>query len=77
MIHDNIFIRDIIWKGVVQANKYIKSPLLILNAIIAVILVFTVCSIIDILEQKIIQTQMIKIFNKLNEKIKTRKDKLK
>ena len=66
IIHENIFMRDIIWKKIFQGAVYEQSKYLILNAIIAVISVFVLSSIVDFIRQKI----MIPIQNNLFQIIK-------
>ena len=70
LIHENVFLRDIIWKQIVQGTKYINSPFLILNAIIGVLGVFFICFIIDCIVEKLIINNLIKIISKIYHKIK-------
>lgn len=70
LIHENVFFRDIIWGNIIQGAKYIESPLLIINAIVGVLLVFIVCFIIELIEQNIIQNRVMKLIDKINIKRK-------
>ena len=74
LIHENMFIRPIIWKDIFKCNAYINSQYLILNAIISIISVFIICIIIDILRQATIGRFINKVveysINKYRDKIK-------
>ena len=65
LIHENVFLRDIIWKNIVNANNYINSNLLIYNALFGIIVVFFGCIIIDLFVQKILQPVIFKIFKRI------------
>jgi len=49
LIHDNRFLRPIIWQGIFRNNAYSESPYLAIHATVAVSIVFVVCSSIDYL----------------------------
>jgi len=70
LIHENIFLRDIIWKRIIQGPKYQDSPLLIINAIMGVLLVFVICTLIEIIQQNVLQNQLMKLIDKINIKRK-------
>ena len=73
LIHENVFLRDIIWKQLIQGSRYIDLPSLILNAIFGVISVFLCAMIIDFIVEKIIINNLIKIISKIYYKIKEMK----
>ncbi len=52
IIHENIFMRDIIWEKIFKGGEYQNSPYLILNAVIAIASVFIVASLIEWIRQK-------------------------
>lgn len=66
LIHDNQFVRPFIWENIFRNAAYIDSPLLILHASIAIMLVFTICSIIDFLRIILIERPF---FSKLDKKL--------
>ena len=70
LIHDNIFLKNIIWKQIVQGSNYINSPFLIINAIVAVIGVFLISMIIYLVVEKLIIKNLVKILSKIYNKVK-------
>ena len=73
LIHENVFLRDIIWKQIVQGNKFINSPLLILDAIGGVVGVFLISMIIDLIVEKLIINNLVKIMSIIYNKVKQMK----
>lgn len=73
LIHENVFLRNFIWKELVQGNKYINSPLLIINAIIGVICVFVICSIISFIVENYVVKYVMKILERIGYKISKQK----
>lgn len=73
LIHENVFLRDIIWKQIVQGNKFINSPLLILDAIGGVVGVFLISMIIDLIVEKLIINNLVKIISKVYNKVRQMK----
>lgn len=70
LIHENVFLRDIIWEQLVNGNKYISSPFLILNAVGGVVGVFLLAMVIDFIIEKLIINSLIKIMSKIYHKIR-------
>ena len=64
LIHENVFLRDIIWEQLVNGNKYINLPFLILNAVGGVAGVFLLAMVIDFIIEKLIINNLIKIMSK-------------
>ena len=73
LLHENVFLRNIIWRQLIQGSKYINSPLLIINAILGVSSVFIIAIIIDIIIEKIIINNIMKLITKIVKKIKQKK----
>lgn len=70
LIHDNGNINSFMWKNILKVNEYAESNYLILNYIISVILVFTVCSCIEFLRLKIFEMcSKTKLSKKTDEKL--------
>ncbi len=69
IIHENIFMRNIIWLDIVQGAKYINSPYLIINIICGVTSVFVVCVTIEMIRQKLMEPIQNKVIEK-NKKYK-------
>ena len=70
LIHENVFLREIIWKNIIKGGQYINSPLLIFNAIFGVLMVFITCMIIDLIFKRIIVTNFMKLISKISKIIK-------
>ncbi len=69
IIHENTFMRKIIWENICNGRKYINSTSgLILNAFISIIMVFVVCSIIELIRQWIAKLIQCMIMNKVLKK---------
>lgn len=66
-------IKPYIWKSILGVANYAQSPYMILNFITSVIIVFTVCGIIEYIRMKIFKlferTKISKLINKKIEKI--------
>lgn len=81
LIHDNIFLRDIIWEKLIKgANLINYEPIyLICNAIIGILGVFIICAIIDLLMKNTLQKFFIKVsenvYSKIRENIKNKKNR--
>ena len=64
LIHDNILVRPFLWKEVFQNSKYQDSLMLIPYSIFAVALVYAVCTVIDIIRQKVIEKPFMLVVNR-------------
>lgn len=65
LIHDNKYLRPVIWEGILNVNEYKESPYLILYLLGCVMLVFTVCAIIDLIRQKLIEKPVLRLIDPL------------
>ncbi len=70
LVHENIFLKDIIWNKIVQGAKFINSPFLILNAILGVLGVFIISSIIYWVVENAIIVNLIKIIENIYHRTK-------
>ena len=70
LVHENLFLRDIIWKQIVRGSEFTNSPLLIINAILGVIGVFIISMIIYVIIEKLIINNLVKILSKIYYKVK-------
>ena len=73
LIHANYFLNFIIWEDIVLVEKYINSQMLIINATLSVIGVFIVCALIDIIIEKFVIKNLIKLLSKIFNRIKQMK----
>lgn len=71
IIHENIFLRDIIWNNIIKGGKYTFSNYLIINAIFGIFGTFIVCTIIELLRQVSLGKLQNRFINFLVEKIKS------
>ena len=58
LLHENNFIRNILWNGIFKAYEKYKSPLLIIYIFVSSLIIFIVCSFIDYLRIKIIEPHL-------------------
>lgn len=65
LIHDNNYVRNFLWLRVFKNYYFQNSILLIPYSILTVIIVFTLCSLIEIVRQ-IIERRFFRIFKKLS-----------
>ena len=65
LISDHYLIRGVIWSGV---SKYINSPYLIIHMIVSVLIVFSICCIIDFVRKNTIERLGLLVFDKVGGK---------
>ena len=84
LIHENIFFRTYLWKSILNMPNHYSSPDLILYAIMSVIVIYIVCTGIDILRRLTVEKIWIHIIDRklnaipkwLNIKFKSLAEKL-
>lgn len=64
LIHDSSTVRSFIWGDIFQNSQYQNSLLLIPYSILAVALVYTICTVIDLIRQQIFEKPFVHIVNK-------------
>ena len=69
LIHDNNIVRPFLWIDVFQNFKYQNSLFLIPYSILVVIFVYVVCTVIDLLRQRIFEKPFMFIVNKYADNI--------
>lgn len=69
LLHDNHYMRPIIWKKIFNSTNYVTSSLLPVYSIITSCIVFLVCSLIDIIRIKFIEKPFITVISNNEEKI--------
>lgn len=77
LIHDNVFLRDIIWVKIVNGNKYVESPILIMNALIGIVECFIISSIIELFVNKIIQKNIMRLLENIYNKVSRKRNFIK
>lgn len=70
LIHDNEYIREIIWKKVYPNVLFINTNFFILHIIIKIFCVFIICLLIDKLRIYFLESKIIKIIDKNQNKVK-------
>lgn len=63
LIHDNTYLRPVIWKSILNVKNYKESPYLVLYLLGCVMLVFTVCAIIDFIRQLLIEKPVLRLID--------------
>jgi len=75
LLHDNNYIRHILWHDILKSNTFQNSPYLIFHFFISILVVFSICTLIEFIRKNTIQkladkyidiviTKMNKLFNK-------------
>lgn len=67
LIHDNNYIRSILYSSILKTQNYYKSTMFIPESILSIIMVFIVCSIIEYIRQYIFKLLMVdNLIDKIN-----------
>lgn len=61
LIHDNNFMRELIWNNIVKLDRFYNSKLLALYGIEISIIVFVVCALIEMIRKELIEKRYIKL----------------
>lgn len=69
LIHDNVYIRTLIWKNILPSVNMINSLWFIPYSILAIISVYITCTIIELFRIFVIEKYYMKLVNKLEPKI--------
>lgn len=64
MIHESAVARSVIWHGLLKVDKLYMGALFPIYALVCIIIVFSVCSFLDIIRLRFIEPKMIGIFNR-------------
>lgn len=69
LIHENGYIRTFLWNDVFKNNQFQESLMLIPYSIICVVVVYVICTIIDLLRQMTFEKIYLKFLNKCTDTI--------
>lgn len=69
LIHDNVYMRSLLWKDLFGNAKYENSPKLIIHMAFCVLIVYIVCTIIEFLRINLLEKPLFKLVNKPIEKL--------
>ena len=72
LIHEHPLIRPLLWNEWVPVSKYVNSPYLILVLIISVLLVFTICTIIEFFRKSIFDWIQNRFLNRFIDSIQNK-----
>jgi hypothetical protein len=72
IIHDNGALREFIWNNIFHNSDYLNSPFLIVHALLTAIIIFVVCSVIDLIRQNTIARVEKKIVDEKLRKLELR-----
>ena len=75
LIHDDNLVRPFLWETLFKDASYANSNLLILYSIAVIILVFIVCTLIELFRIYVIEKHYMKSGNDLADKIENRINK--
>lgn len=69
LLHDNKFARLLLWIELFNNSQYQESMLLIPYSIIAVTMVYIVCTLIDLLRQQVVEKPLMVMVNRYSDQI--------
>lgn len=61
IIHDNYFMRKFLWEVLLNNNKYYSSNYLFLHAIVSILIVYVVCTMIELIRIYAIEIKLIDV----------------
>lgn len=64
LIHDNSYVRSILWQNLLSNKNYIDSPFLIVHMIVCTLLVFVVCTFFEWVRIHFIEAPLFKVMDK-------------
>lgn len=64
LIHDNKLMRDFLWVKIFNNQSYINSNKLILYSIAVILIVYILCTLIDLIRIYILEKPILKLFNR-------------
>lgn len=71
LIHDNEMFRPYLWRVILKNAEMYTSPLLIVHALVSVVVVYLVCSCIDLLRQNTVERIFLNIMDRHLEQTKS------
>lgn len=76
LIHDSNALRSIIWKKIFVISKWFNTDYFIIYSILITIIIFVVCSIIELLRIYILEKNYTKLLDKISNKLDSIKNKI-
>jgi len=69
LIHDNTYIRPLLWNNIFKNSYFQESVLIAIYSLLVTLMVYSVCTVIDLLRQQLIEKPVMKIIEKSAVKI--------
>ena len=76
LIHENPSMINVLWNNILHVSKYAYSKTLIIHMIISVIIIYFICSIIDLIRKYTIEKLDYILYSKIENQIYKIKDKI-
>lgn len=76
LIHDNRFVRPFLWESVFHNAKFQDSILLVPYSIAVVAIVFILCTLLDLLRQRVIERPYMQLVNRNTDRLSTLSKKI-
>ncbi len=70
LIHDNRLLRTVLWPEVLHTTDYADSPFMAVHMVVCSLVVFAVCTVIELLRKKIIEKPVMRLYDIAEAKIK-------
>ncbi|SEP62396.1 Surface polysaccharide O-acyltransferase, integral membrane enzyme [Streptococcus equinus] len=75
LIHDNSYVREFLWSVLFKNASYAFSDYLIPYSILVIILVYMICTLIELLRVHLIEEKYLSLLDKISDMIEERLDK--
>lgn len=66
LIHDNNYLRTFIWRDLFKVSLFESSAVIIPYSIAVILLIYVVCTVIDLIRQKTVEKPYLKVVDKLS-----------
>ncbi len=63
LIHDNNYLRPVLWEDILHVKDFRESPYLILYQLVCIVLVFSVCAVMELIRQKLIEKPVLHLID--------------
>lgn len=70
LIHENNLVINVLWSNFFHVNEYVSSSYLLLHMILSTIIVFVVCSFIDLVRHNTIERLFSTLYDKIEHRLK-------
>ena len=70
LIHEHDYVRTFLWQDILSVYKFSNSLFLIPYTIYVILIVFTICTLIELIRINILEKNYLKYVDKISDKIK-------